>query len=61
MQKSIVLLMCRHIVRGLPFPEQIIKMYWFLLFATWITVEVTCFTDCSPVHLYWQVVPNPGV
>ena len=60
MQKSIVLLLCRHIVRGLPFPEQIIKVYWALLFATLTAVEVTCFTDCSPVSLYWQVVPEPG-
>ncbi|KAH8692300.1 hypothetical protein BGW36DRAFT_419578 [Talaromyces proteolyticus] len=59
-QKSVVLLLCQRILTGLPTPERIITGYWGVLFASMVAVQVTTWTDCSPVHLYWQVLPDPG-
>jgi hypothetical protein len=36
------------------------RVYWVILFATLVPVQVSCFTECHPFHLYWQVVPDPG-
>jgi hypothetical protein len=36
------------------------KAYWFVIPATLIPVQATCFSECHPVSLYWQVVPDPG-
>jgi hypothetical protein len=37
-----------------------IRCCWGLLAATYIAVVVVTFTECHPLHLYWQVYPNPG-
>ena len=60
-QKSVVLLLYHRLLAGLPWPERIMKVYWVILFVTMIPVQVSCFTECHPLHLYWQVVPDPGI
>lgn len=60
-QKSVVLLLYHRLLAGLPWPERIIKVYWFLIIATLVPVQVSCFTECHPLSLYWQVLPNPGM
>jgi hypothetical protein len=45
---------------GLPIAERIIKWYWVILIATLVPVQVSCVVECTPFHLYWQVVPDPG-
>lgn len=37
-----------------------ITIYWAILAATYIVIQVVTFTDCRPLYLYWQVVPDPG-
>lgn len=37
------------------------KIYWAILFVTYVVAQVVNFTDCRPLQLYWQVVPDPGV
>lgn len=37
------------------------KIYWFILFATFVVAQVTTFTECHPFYLYWQVIPDPGM
>ncbi|KAL4967393.1 uncharacterized protein BDV14DRAFT_198123 [Aspergillus stella-maris] len=59
-QKSVVLLLCERVLTGLPEPEMIVKVYWFVLFGTIVAVQGTTFGECRPSHLYWQVVPDPG-
>lgn len=38
----------------------IINAYWGILGATYIVIQVVTFTDCHPLRLYWQVMPDPG-
>ncbi|KAE8368942.1 hypothetical protein BDV27DRAFT_27830 [Aspergillus caelatus] len=60
LQKAVVLLLCQRILAGLPWPERIIKACWTLLVASFAAVQITTFVDCRPLHLYWQVMPDPG-
>lgn len=39
----------------------IINLYWGVLGATYIVIQVVTFTDCRPLRLYWQVMPDPGM
>ncbi|KAE9366783.1 hypothetical protein N431DRAFT_495177 [Stipitochalara longipes BDJ] len=59
-QKGIVLLLYRRILFGLPWTDKVINAYWGILGATYVVIQVVTFTDCRPVYLYWQVVPDPG-
>ncbi|RDW83850.1 uncharacterized protein DSM5745_04176 [Aspergillus mulundensis] len=59
-QKSNVLLLCERVLTGLPEPEMIVKVYWFVLLGSLTAVMGTTFGECRPAHLYWQVVPDPG-
>jgi hypothetical protein len=34
--------------------------YLFVFAASYIVVQVVTFTECRPLHLYWQVNPDPG-
>ncbi|KAF7593187.1 hypothetical protein BBP40_011817 [Aspergillus hancockii] len=61
LQKAIVLLLCQRILSGLPWPERIIKACWGFLFLSFAAVQITTFVDCSPLRLYWQVLPDPAV
>ncbi|KAL4992843.1 hypothetical protein BDW68DRAFT_172868 [Aspergillus falconensis] len=59
-QKSNVLLLCERVLTGLPEPEMIVKVYWFVLLGSLAAVMGTTFGECRPAQLYWQVVPDPG-
>jgi hypothetical protein len=37
-----------------------IRCCWGLLVATYIAVFIVTLTECHPLHLYWQVYPDPG-
>jgi hypothetical protein len=60
-QKSNVLLLCERVLSGLPEPEMIVKVYWIVLLGSLAAVMGTTFGECRPAHLYWQVLPDPGV
>ena len=36
------------------------KFNWVILAATYMVIQVVTVTECHPIHLYWQVVPDPG-
>ncbi|KAI9375846.1 hypothetical protein BJX61DRAFT_62522 [Aspergillus egyptiacus] len=59
-QKSVVLLLCERVLTGLPKPEMIVKVYWFILLGSLVAVQGTTFGECIPSRLYWQVLPDPG-
>jgi hypothetical protein len=59
-QKSVVLLLYKQMLSGLPRPALIINACWIVLFGTYVAVLVTCFSECRPLRLYWQVQPDPG-
>ncbi|KAB8263034.1 hypothetical protein BDV32DRAFT_146825 [Aspergillus pseudonomiae] len=60
LQKAVVLLLCQRILSGLPWPERMVRACWALLVASFAAVQITTFTDCRPLYLYWQVMPDPG-
>lgn len=37
-----------------------LSIYWAVLGVTFVGCIISCFTECQPFQLYWQVVPNPG-
>ncbi|KAE8381691.1 hypothetical protein BDV26DRAFT_289319 [Aspergillus bertholletiae] len=61
LQKAVVLLLCQRILAGLPWPERMIKACWVSLCASFAAVQITTFVDCRPLHLYWQIMPDPGL
>lgn len=42
-------------------PRLIINFYWGFLAVTYVVVQIWTFVECTPFHLYWQVVPDPGM
>ena len=60
-QKGVVLLLCGRVLTGLPEPEMVVKVYWFVLLGSLVAVQGTTFGECRPARLYWQVVPDPGM
>jgi hypothetical protein len=34
---------------------------WAILAATYVVIQVVTVAECHPIHLYWQVVPDPGM
>jgi hypothetical protein len=55
-----LLLFYSKLLHSLPWATIAIRSCWALLAATYIAVVVVTFTECHPLHLYWQVYPNPG-
>jgi len=60
LQKSIVLLLYRRILFGLPWTDLVMNVYWGILAATYVVIQVVTFTNCRVLYLYWQVMLNPG-
>jgi hypothetical protein len=50
----------KRILFGVPWPDIVMNIYWAILAATYIVIQFVTFTDCRPLNLYWQVVPDPG-
>ncbi|KAK2737035.1 hypothetical protein FQN57_000484 [Myotisia sp. PD_48] len=59
-QKTIVLLLYERMFDFLTWPNRIIKLCWIALAGSYLAALVATFTDCFPVYLYWQVLPDPG-
>ena len=57
---AILLLFYSNLLHSLRWATIAIKAVWALLAATYIAVVIVTFTECRPLHLYWQVYPNPG-
>ncbi len=51
----------RRLLFGVYWAEVTMKFYWGILAATYVVVQVVTFTECHPLYLYWQVLPDPGV
>jgi hypothetical protein len=54
------MILYKRMLFGLPWTEKVINIYWAILAATYVVIQVVTFTDCRPLYLYWQVVPNAG-
>ena len=60
LQKAVVLLLYHQFLSGLDWPRRIINIYWVVMVVTYVVAQVTTFVECKPLHLYWQVMPDPG-
>lgn len=40
--------------------HRFLHIYWAILGVTFLGAIISCFTECHPFQLYWQVVPDPG-
>lgn len=45
----------------MPYEKWLIRTYLLVFFATYTIVQVFTFSECKPFHLYWQVLPDPGM
>ncbi len=55
------MMLYKRMFQALIWMDATVKIYWSILFATYIVAQVVTFTDCHPLDLYWQVVPDPGI
>ncbi|KAL3419708.1 hypothetical protein PVAG01_08206 [Phlyctema vagabunda] len=60
LQKAVVMLLIERVLGGLWWTENIMKLYWAILAATYVACQIITFAECDPFPLYWQVVPAPG-
>lgn len=44
----------------MPYSTLLIRGYLLVFFATYVTVQVLNVSECNPVYLYWQILPDPG-
>lgn len=59
-QKMVLLDIYRRLLLGLRYERHIMIFFITLISVTWVVVIIVIFVECHPVHLYWQVVPDPG-
>lgn len=62
LQVCLLLLFYSHlyIMQGLRWIAITIKLTWIATAATFLAVVLATFLECRPLHLYWQVNPDPG-
>jgi hypothetical protein len=48
------------LIYHLPWEKITMLSYLFVFAASYVVVQVVTFTECRPLKLYWQVIPNPG-
>lgn len=53
--------MYRRLLLNLRYEKVTIYSFLFVFFGTYVACQVTTFSECTPFHLYWQVVPSPGM
>jgi hypothetical protein len=61
LQKCVIMCWYKKILFGIQWAEVAMKIVWGILAATYIVVQIVVFTDCRPLRLYWQVLPDAGV
>jgi len=54
------MILYQRILCGLHQTSVVVKIYWGILAASYVVIQVVTFTDCRPIYLYWQVLPDPG-
>ncbi|KAM5371311.1 hypothetical protein ACJZ2D_008009 [Fusarium nematophilum] len=61
LQKLVLLDVYRRLLLGFRYERYIMMVFSAVLSVTWVAVIVVIFCECHPFHLYWQVVPDPGI
>lgn len=60
LQIFLLLLFYSQIMQGIRWVKIVIRMTWIVALATFIAVNLLTILECRPLHLYWQITPNPG-
>ncbi|RMZ22613.1 hypothetical protein D0859_13355, partial [Hortaea werneckii] len=60
LQKLVLLDLYRRFYLCLPYERQIYLGYLIIFAITYVGVQLSNITECQPVSLYWQIVPDPG-
>ncbi|RMZ22705.1 hypothetical protein D0859_13267 [Hortaea werneckii] len=60
LQKLVLLDLYRRFYLCLPCERQIYLGYLVIFAITYVGVQLSNVTECQPVNLYWQIVPDPG-
>lgn len=60
MQKLVLLDLYRRLYLSLPWERQLYLTYLIIFAVSYVGVQISNITECQPVSLYWQVVPDPG-
>jgi len=60
LQVCLMLLFYKHIMEGIRWVTCMINLTWVATGASFAAVIFATFLECRPLHLYWQVEPNPG-
>ncbi|KAI6889854.1 hypothetical protein KC334_g14958 [Hortaea werneckii] len=60
LQKLVLLDLYRRFYLCLPCERQIYLGYLVIFAITYVGVQLSNITECQPVSLYWQIVPDPG-
>ncbi|KLU80904.1 hypothetical protein MAPG_00001, partial [Magnaporthiopsis poae ATCC 64411] len=60
LQKLVLLDVYRRLIKNLWYERMCIWTYLAVFFATYVAVQVSTFSECNPIELYWQVMPDPG-
>ncbi|RMX76586.1 hypothetical protein D0869_10588 [Hortaea werneckii] len=60
LQKLVLLDLYRRFYLCLPCERQIYIGYLVIFAITYVGVQLSNITECQPVSLYWQIVPDPG-
>lgn len=59
--KFVLLSFYQQMVRDIAWGRVSVRIFTFVFVATGIAGIISTFVECRPVHLYWQVVPSPGI
>lgn len=60
LQICLLLLFYYQIMQGIRWVKIFIKITWVVTGTTFTVVNLFTFLECRPLHLYWQIHPNPG-
>ena len=55
-----LLVFYQHLVRDMPWGKPMMRVFGIVFAATWTASIISTFVECRPIHLYWQVLPDPG-
>lgn len=61
LQKLTLLDLNIRLIRHNRFENAIIRTYLVVFFISYVAAQVMTFAECRPFHLYWEVVPSPGM
>lgn len=60
LQICLLLLFYGGMMSSIPWVVRMIRLTWAATIGTFVAVVLATFLECRPIHLYWQVDPDPG-